>query len=68
MKKNYFRKYVTHFKLIKTGDNTFSNTGGVDVLRVVDDKILVRESHGVWKPVRTGSLVLSVINNIPLHG
>jgi len=68
MKKNYFRKYVTHFKLIKTGDDTFSDTGGVDVLRITDNKILIRESFGVWKRVREGSLVLSIINNIPLHG
>ena len=68
MKRNYFRKYVTHFKLIKTSDDTFSDTCGVDVLRIVDDKILVRESFGVWRSVREGSLVLSVINNIPLHG
>ncbi len=68
MKRNYFRKYVTHFKLIKTSDDTFSDTCGVDVLRITDDAILVRESFGVWKPVRVGSLALSVINNIPLHG
>jgi hypothetical protein len=68
MKKNYFRKYVTHFKLIKTSDDTFSDVGGVDVLRVENNKIFIRASFGVWKSVQEGALVLSVINNIPLHG
>lgn len=61
------RKYVTHFKLIKTGEETYSTVGGRDVLRICDNKIQIRDTAGNWKLTRQGDLILSIIDNIPLH-
>ena len=48
MKKNYLRRYVTHFKLIRTGDDIYSNTGGTSVLKIDNDLIFVRENTFKW--------------------
>jgi hypothetical protein len=67
MKNDYFRKYITHFKLIKTADNSFSDTFGRKVLLVMDNKFFIRETENIWKPYSQGDLAESIINNIPLH-
>lgn len=67
MKKNYLRRYVTHFKLIKTGDDIYSNTGGTSVLKIDNDFIFVRENTFKWNRVKISDIVNSILNNIPLH-
>ena len=42
--KHNIRKYVTYFKLVKTGEDIYSNVGGRDVLKVENNssKLLLK--------------------------
>jgi hypothetical protein len=57
-----------HFKLIKTGEQTYCDPGGRHALRVENNTIQIKTGDGNWKLTRQGDLILSIINNIPLHG
>lgn len=65
--KHNIRKYVTHFKLVKTGEDTYSNVGGKDVLKVENNAIQIRGTDGIWRVTRQGDLIMSIIDNVPLH-
>ena len=65
--KHNLRKYVTHFKLVKTADQTYSDVGGKEVLRVENNSIQIRGNDGIWRLTRQGDLIMSIIDNVPLH-
>ena len=66
MEKQYLNKYVTYFKLHKSG-NKFLNHRYEHVLSIVEDKVYYKLSEGNWKACKEGDLLVSVVNNIPLH-
>ena len=66
MQETYVKNYTKHFKLQKSG-NKFLNDNYEHVLSILDGKVYYRTSINEWKSCKTGDLVVSVINNIPLH-
>ena len=64
---NNVRGYVERFNLIKTGPDRFSKVSGECVVRIKEAHVEIRTVSGHWKKHRHGDLVLSVLNNIPLH-
>ena len=66
MKTDYINKYAQHFKLHKSG-NKFLNQKFEHVLSLIDDQIYYRISENEWKSCKSGDLIVSVINDIPLH-
>ena len=67
MEKQYLDKYVSHFNLHKSG-NKFLNEHYEHVLSIIDGKVFYRININEWKTCKSGDLIVSVINNIPLHG
>jgi hypothetical protein len=61
------RKYAAYFKLVKTGEESYSDTWGKNVLRIANNKVQIRDEKGDWKVAKYGDLILSIIYNIPLH-
>ncbi len=66
MQEEYVSKYVKHFNLHRSG-NKFLNERYEHVLSIVDGKVFYRTDNENWESCKTGDLVVSVINNIPLH-
>ena len=66
MEKQYIDKYVEYFKLHRSG-NKFLNANYEHVLSVVKDELHYKSSEGNWKTCKPGDLLVSIINNIPLH-
>ena len=66
MGKQYMDKYAKHFKLHKSG-NKFLNHKYEHVISVIDGKVFYKLSEGNWKTCKEGDLIVSIINNIPLH-
>jgi hypothetical protein len=64
---NNIKLYVSNFNLIKTG-NDYSDVSGKCVFRIKDEYVELKTSRNRWKRYKHGDLVVSVINNIPLHG
>ena len=67
MQESYIKNYIKHFKLQKSG-NKFFNDKYEHVLSIIDGKVYYRITMDEWKTCKTGDLLVSVINNIPLHG
>ena len=61
------RHYIRYFKLIKTSHNEFSNTSGISILKIKGKDILIKSSLNKWEKYKHGDLIVSIINNIPLH-
>ena len=66
MKNEYVKKYVTHFQLHKSG-NKFLNSRYEHVLSITNNQIFYKLSKNNWKACKEGDLLISIINNIPLH-
>ena len=64
---NNVRGYIERFNLIKTGPNNFSKVCGECVFKINEQHVEIKTVNGRWKKHRHGDLVLSVLNNIPLH-
>ena len=67
MEEQYTNKYIEHFKLRKSG-NKYLNHQYEHVMSIIGDKVFYRTSINEWKTCKTGDLIVSIINNIPLHG
>ena len=67
MQESYVKNYIEHFKLQKSG-NKFLNNKYEHVLSIIDGKVYYKTGIDEWKTCKTGDLLVSVINNIPLHG
>ncbi len=67
MQETYVKNYIKHFKLQRSG-NKFLNDKYEHVLSIIDGKVYYRIAIDEWKSCKTGDLLVSVINNIPLHG
>jgi len=67
MQTDYINKYISHFKLQRSG-NKFLNERYEHVLSVIEGKVFYRNDMNEWKTCKTGDLIVSVINNVPLHG
>ena len=65
--KHNIRKYVSQFKLVKSGEDIYSNVSGKDVLRVKNNSIQIKVADGTWRVTRQGDLIISIIDNVPLH-
>jgi hypothetical protein len=66
MQKNYIEDYARHFNLKKSGD-TFLNNHYEHVITVIGNEVHCRVSDTEWQTYKSGDLVVSIINNIPLH-
>ena len=66
MQETYVKNYIKHFKLHKSGSK-FLNDKYEHVLSIVEGKVHYRSGINEWKSCKTGDLLVSVINNIPLH-
>jgi hypothetical protein len=66
MQKTYIKQYVRHFDLYQSG-NKFYDKNAYHVLSVVNENIHYRVGHSEWKICNQGDLIVSIINNIPLH-
>lgn len=64
---NNIKLYVSKFNLTKIG-NSYSDVSGKCVFRIKDEYVELKTAHNRWKRYKHGDLVVSVINNIPLHG
>lgn len=67
MKEIYVKNYIQHFKLHQSG-NKFLNSRYEHVLSIVEGTVYYRANINEWKSCKTGDLLVSIINNIPLHG
>ena len=66
MQKTYIKQYVKHFDLCRSG-NKFYNKSAEHVLSVIEESIYYRVTKNEWKSCKQGDLLVSIINNIPLH-
>jgi hypothetical protein len=65
MQKNYIDEYAKQFKLFKTGNKLYTFEGK-HVISIVD-KYVKYKVLDEWKSCRQGEIVVSIINNIPIH-
>ena len=65
MQKTYLKQYVNYFKLARNGCKYY-NMRGMHVLSIIEGIIHVKNNHE-WKKCKEGDLIVSIINNIPLH-
>ena len=64
---NYIREYAKYFDLLY-GDFVCYNKYGDKVLYLNHDKtVSYRESKEKWLLCKQGDLLVSIINNIPIH-
>jgi hypothetical protein len=66
MEKQYIDKYAEQFKLKKSG-NKFLNSRYEHVLSIVGSKVFYKLNENNWKTCKESDLLVSIINNIPLH-
>ena len=66
MQKTYIKQYVRHFDLYQSG-NKYYNKDAYHVLSIIDESVYYRTGHSKWKTCKQGDLLVSIINNIPLH-
>ena len=66
MQQTYIKEYINHFGLYRSG-NKYFDKNAYHVLSVVNEDIYYRISHNEWKTCKQGDLLVSIINNIPLH-
>ena len=66
MQKSYVKQYAEHFKLYRR-ENSYYNERGDLVLSILNEQIFCRQNNVDWKPCKQGDLIVSIINNIPLH-
>lgn len=67
MMNNYVKKYTDQFNLYKSEDNLYCDLQGRYVLSVTNNKIYYLSSSNVWQECKPGDLIVSIINNIPIH-
>mgnify|MGYP001293534542 CR=1 FL=1 len=65
MQKTYLRQYVNYFKLAQDGCKYYDMTGR-HVLSIVEGIIHVKNKNN-WSQCKEGDLIVSIVNNIPLH-
>ena len=64
---NYIKKYANCFNLYY-GENTCYNKQGEKVLFLNEDKtVSYRMDPLKWSKCKQGDLLVSIINNIPIH-
>ena len=66
MQKSYVDNYASHFNLKKSG-SIFLNERYEHVMSIINDKVYYRVNESEWKTCSAGDLLVSLINNIPLH-
>ena len=65
MQQSYIKQYVNHFNLVREGQKYY-DLHGYHVLSIVNGGIQVKTNNS-WSLIKEGDLLISIINNIPIH-
>ena len=66
MQKSYIENYANYYNLKKSG-TIYLNEKYEHVMSVIDGKIFYKLTETKWNTCKSGDLLISIINNIPLH-
>jgi|ETN01SMinimDraft_1059929.scaffolds.fasta_scaffold69925_3 hypothetical protein len=66
MQKSYIENYANYYNLKKSG-TIYLNEKYEHVMSVIDGKIFYKLTETKWNICKSGDLLISIINNIPLH-
>ena len=66
MSYKYMLSYSAHFGLSFINNSCYSN--GEQVIKLADNKYILYKNYlGVWTDAKVSDLLVSIVNNIPIH-